>query len=425
MHNGPFQYRVSACTAACCSAVSPPVSGEALCAPQDIAAGAPQVTIGQNLQLSWTAVAGTSHYRWRETTVGCNGGRTAVVPVSVVHTGAQIDWPDCSYPLVQRYDVSACRSITDCGPYSAAAAAVTVIRVDPFLTDVLTTTYIHTDALRSPVAETSATGAVTKRYRYEPYGAPTNGSYEQGPGYAGHVTDAATGLSYMQQRYYDSVGGRFLSVDPVAASGGSFNRYWYANNSPYKYIDPDGRCPWCLGAILGTGLEISRQIVTGEIKDTSVKGISGNLGKALVAGAAGAAGGGIASGVAKLTASVTIRATLNGAAGAAVGAASAGANNAIEGKEITNGMATSAVFGGVAGAAGSLVDDGISAVKSSLNANAVDAIPLADRNFLELIKEATPNGGIKPSTVGAAYAIGNILSNSGGIVESCGVDKEC
>jgi hypothetical protein len=35
-----------------------------------------------------------------------------------------------------------------------------------------------------------------------------------------------------------------LSIDPVttdANTGGSFNRYAYAANSPYKYIDPDGR----------------------------------------------------------------------------------------------------------------------------------------------------------------------------------------
>jgi RHS repeat-associated protein len=39
-------------------------------------------------------------------------------------------------------------------------------------------------------------------------------------------------------------GGRFLSIDPVvtdANTGGSFNRYAYASNSPYKYVDPDGR----------------------------------------------------------------------------------------------------------------------------------------------------------------------------------------
>jgi hypothetical protein len=37
---------------------------------------------------------------------------------------------------------------------------------------------------------------------------------------------------------------RFLSVDPVGFKEGnpaSFNRYAYANNNPYKYIDPDGR----------------------------------------------------------------------------------------------------------------------------------------------------------------------------------------
>ncbi len=50
----------------------------------------------------------------------------------------------------------------------------------------------------------------------------------------------------MQQRYYDPGIGRFLSVDPVTANGntgGNFNRYWYANNNPYRFTDPDGRLP--------------------------------------------------------------------------------------------------------------------------------------------------------------------------------------
>jgi RHS repeat-associated protein len=63
-------------------------------------------------------------------------------------------------------------------------------------------------------------------------------------GFTGHVNDADTGLVYMQQRYYDLVAGRFLSIDLVvtdANTGSSFSRYSYASNSPYKYIDPDGR----------------------------------------------------------------------------------------------------------------------------------------------------------------------------------------
>jgi hypothetical protein len=48
----------------------------------------------------------------------------------------------------------------------------------------------------------------------------------------------------MQQRYYDPQIGRFLSVDSVGVNpttGANFNRYWYANDNPYRYTDPDGR----------------------------------------------------------------------------------------------------------------------------------------------------------------------------------------
>jgi RHS repeat-associated protein len=56
--------------------------------------------------------------------------------------------------------------------------------------------------------------------------------------------DSTTGLVYAQQRYYDPVLGRFLSPDPVETNpntGGSFNRYKYASNNPYRFVDPDGR----------------------------------------------------------------------------------------------------------------------------------------------------------------------------------------
>ncbi|WP_161795371.1 Ig-like domain-containing protein [Xanthomonas sp. MUS 060] len=105
-------------------------------------------------------------------------------------------------------------------------------------------TYQHTDALGSPVATTDGAGQVVDRTQYEPYGAAIGKSVD-GIGYTGHVMDAGTGLVYMQQRYYDPVIPRFLSVDPVTAdsvSGANFNRYWYASNNPYRFTDPDGRC---------------------------------------------------------------------------------------------------------------------------------------------------------------------------------------
>jgi hypothetical protein len=48
---------------------------------------------------------------------------------------------------------------------------------------------------------------------------------------------------YMQQRYYDSGLGLFVSVDPMASdftTGWNFNRYNYAANNPYRFTDPDG-----------------------------------------------------------------------------------------------------------------------------------------------------------------------------------------
>jgi RHS repeat-associated protein len=107
------------------------------------------------------------------------------------------------------------------------------------------TTYAHTDALGSPVARTNASGQVLSRTRYEPYGATVAGSVNPtGIGFTGHVNDPDTGLVYMQQRYYDPIAGRFLSVDPVttdANTGKSFNRYAYAENDPYGRVDPDGQ----------------------------------------------------------------------------------------------------------------------------------------------------------------------------------------
>nr|WP_301541436.1 RHS repeat-associated core domain-containing protein [Xanthomonas euvesicatoria] len=101
----------------------------------------------------------------------------------------------------------------------------------------------YTDALGSPIAVTDTAGQVVERTDYQPYGSPI-GKTVDGIGYTGHAMDGATGLTYMQQRYYDQDLGRFLSIDPVAADSvlaANFNRYWYANNNPYRFTDPDGR----------------------------------------------------------------------------------------------------------------------------------------------------------------------------------------
>ncbi|GAP64962.1 wall-associated protein [Mizugakiibacter sediminis] len=129
--------------------------------------------------------------------------------------------------------------------------------------------YYHTDALGSVAVITDANRNVIERTRYAPYGGTINRPLHDGPGYTGHETDANTGFVYMQQRYYDPMLGRFLSADPsapdAANTGGNFNRYWYANNNPYRNIDPDGRdCRTSKGMttcdIMVTGSHIPKKI---------------------------------------------------------------------------------------------------------------------------------------------------------------------
>ena len=110
-------------------------------------------------------------------------------------------------------------------------------------------TYHHLDALGSPVAATNEQGNLIWREAYRPYGERIDNSpaaLTNTRAYTGHPQDD-TGLLYTGARYYDPSIGRFLAVDPVGYSERnlySFNRYAYANNNPYRYIDLNGNSPF-------------------------------------------------------------------------------------------------------------------------------------------------------------------------------------
>jgi RHS repeat-associated protein len=177
------------------------------------------------------------------------------------------------------------------------------------------------------------------------------------------------------QRYYDPGIGRDLSVDPVTAydSGDMrfFNRYAYAFNNPYKFDDPDGRCPTCaigagIGALVGGGIELYKQ--TGGFKNwDNLDGgaIAVETGRGALVGALAGAGafgagalatsaGATATGVA--TAEVVGGAYATGVGTFVTGPASdlakgtPGKSTAAYGKEAVN-AAVGALAGGVAGKA--------------------------------------------------------------------------
>jgi RHS repeat-associated protein len=213
-------------------------------------------------------------------------------------------------------------------------------------------TYIHTDALGSVVAESDANGNVTKRVSYEPYGAIVGGEVADGPGYTGHVSDASTGLSYMQQRYMDPELGAFLSVDPVTAYDqplGQFNRYRYANGNPYRFTDPDGRIPvmpFVYGAIAGglTNMAVQKVINPDKPIDRTQALIAAGVGS-FSGGVGGLAVSAVESGAISVGQAISIQAVTNFLAGG-VGAV---AESSIKGEPVTAEKVLTAATGTAAG----------------------------------------------------------------------------
>jgi RHS repeat-associated protein len=110
-------------------------------------------------------------------------------------------------------------------------------------------TYFHNDIAGTPVAATDASGNIVWRENYRPYGDRLNNqpaSSNNKLWFTGKPFDPATGLSYMGARYYDPTLGRFIGIDPKGFDPSTlhgFNQYAYANNNPYRFVDPDGHSP--------------------------------------------------------------------------------------------------------------------------------------------------------------------------------------
>lgn len=63
---------------------------------------------------------------------------------------------------------------------------------------------------------------------------------------------------------------RFVSADPVTPdkqTGENFNRYTYANNSPYVFVDPDGRIPLLIPIFAGVSLVLATGEAHGAIPE--------------------------------------------------------------------------------------------------------------------------------------------------------------
>jgi len=132
---------------------------------------------------------------------------------------------------------------------------------DKNATPIISTTHLYRDLLGSPTLAADEAGNTLWFQEFMPYGQVRDGG-AQTENYTGKQLEKATGLIYMGARWYDPAVGQFMGIDPVGAVPGDiylFNRYAYANNNPYAFVDPDGELP--VPFMIWAGKEIISSVI--------------------------------------------------------------------------------------------------------------------------------------------------------------------
>ena len=221
------------------------------------------------------------------------------------------------------------------------------------LDDAGATYALLTDHNHSPRAAVTSAGQVVAWYNYDPFGELLKeisnvGSIGLRYLYTGQEWDEGLGLYDFGARLYDPGVCRFYSVDPARQFA---SPYIYSNN-PVSFEDPTGEVfllddlavmfvGALVGAVVGAGLEVAREVVTGEPLSAAKIGL-------------GAGAGAVAGGLAYITGGQSlVEAGKIVAKGIAMGAATgAGLNAAMavtRGENVGHALLTGAVTGAQSG----------------------------------------------------------------------------
>src|SRR5262249_16744062 len=108
--------------------------------------------------------------------------------------------------------------------------------------------YYHTDAVGSVRMITNESGQEVTRYDFWPFGQVSGSpAVQDSRMFAGKEHDGEGGFEHFGARYHQSPTGRFTTPDDPGymdlTNPQSLNRYAYAYNNPFRYVDFTGHDP--------------------------------------------------------------------------------------------------------------------------------------------------------------------------------------
>ncbi len=231
-----------------------------------------------------------------------------------------------------------------------------------------------------------ATGELVEAASYLAYGAAETSARSERWGnerdpyrFGGKEEDLEVGLSYFGARYYSPFLGAWLSADPVTVHelGSDTNPYAYVHGSPLMGVDPDGREPLTILAVIGISMAVGALVGAGS--SVAIQASQGNgwdlgrvngwkvLGAAAVGAVAGGVSGGLGSwmgGAAATAFGEVVGAAATGATAGAAGGTASYLTSALVSwtapswEGLGQAAAMGAVGGGLGGAGGALTGGG-------------------------------------------------------------------